>query len=253
VWAAKRAAEENAMSMRATIQAFKTKLPGKSQAFAEARTRHRALAAYETPASLAVALAPASGTAPAQRERIVAALLAENHLAPVAVWQSLLVLAFEGSLLRLRAKVARRRREDADELDQHVLLAFLDSVRAVRPSRHTTLALVWGAEARTSGAKRPREQELDEDCPLRETRVASPDVQLEVKELLESIEAHHGRDVLEAIVATEIGGETLLEHVARRHPELSPSERACIYDRIQRARNEALDRLRLPARSCRAA
>jgi hypothetical protein len=234
------------MSLPETIEAIRKSLArAKSAAFALSQSRRAAIAAHDSPRALADALSQLSA---AKRERIIAALVDENTASPAPVWQSLLVVAFEPMLLKLRAKIGtpRDNKTIADELDQRVLAAFLDTLRATRPGRFTAMAIAWGTEPRVFAAHDGTREKVDydEDVEADPHPIATADVKIELDELLDRIEARHGDEVVRAIVATEIGGESLLEYVTRVHADLAPAHRARSYDRLARARNDALDHVR---------
>jgi hypothetical protein len=269
------------MSMLTTLDAIAKTLSRKSPSYDRGRTRHRALAPYETPAAAAAAVRADSRAPLKERERILTALVEEHQLEPSPVWQSLLLLGFQPLLVRLRSLAGacthRDRARTDEDRDQDVLVAFLDGVRTVRAGAYTTLGVRWATEARLAAALRPpvedrRTEEHDDEEDHEEDDVAeddatargasrargplapsvteaiSPeagaDLKLEVSEVLGELEARAGRDVVEALIATEIGGETLVEYVARVHPRLEPEGRARMCTRLSRARADAVDRLR---------
>jgi hypothetical protein len=231
------------MSIPQTFDAVRKSLARRWGAFEAARSRHTVLADYETPASLALALRPGAALSGRARERMIAALVEENHLAPQPLWQSLLLVAFEPLLLKLRKKLGTPRDEDAD---QRVFEAFLVTVRAVRAGVYTTLGIAWGTEARLTSREELEVERVEYNDEIQPAAPfgAPADRKLEVSQLLDAIEAEHGRDVVLAIVAMEIGGETLPEYVDRVHPNASCEERARIHGRLGDARESALRSLR---------
>src|SRR5580700_8786798 len=105
--------------------------------FAQAAPRYPALAAYDSPRAVLDVLQGDSSFTVEERDAILVALLAELRASKEKVWQALLVLAFEPMLVRIRArlgqpKVTRFGRSQADDLDQRVLLAFLEEAGTQR-------------------------------------------------------------------------------------------------------------------------
>jgi hypothetical protein len=229
------------MSMMPTFESLKKSLTKSSPRFAEARARHRALGPYESAEALGAALRPGSALGTWERDRVIAAIVAENQLAADPVWQSLLLVAFEPMLVWLRGKLGPRDDEDAD---QEILLAFLEALRTVRADAYTTLGIRWATQVQLRGRREPEVERVDYDDEIHEGRPfgCGPDVKLEIRELFDAIEAKSGPEIAMAILATEVAGETLREYVARAYAELGPREQDSTYERLRHGRDRALRR-----------
>lgn len=242
------------MSMRATFEAIKKSLCRSSAAFERGRAKHAVLAAYATPEAACAAVRPGSSLTASERERLLTALVEENQAAPAPLWQALLLVAFEPMLVRLRVKRGAPRDED---LDQALLLAFTDGLRAVRAGAYTILGVRWATEARFAASSRaPLETaEYDDDIHAGPQLRAAADKQIEASEVIAMIEARGGRELVEAIVATEVGDEQLTDYVARVYADRDQRERERVYHRLLRERDAVLDGLckRLAPRASRAA
>lgn len=114
------------MSLSSLISLVATKLPVRIPA--EARARHRALAPFETAATVLSALRLDSAKTAEERYAIVAAIVTEHRMHPDSRWPALLVVAFAPMLHLLRKDLGRPFDED---LDARVLCAFLGAVATV--------------------------------------------------------------------------------------------------------------------------
>lgn len=228
-----------------TVEALKQTLRRPAPAHRGDQPRHPALAPYTTPLEIVTALGADSKLSVSVKDALVAALLSENQRTPTAVLQATLVVAFAPMLVRLRRKLGSRGDED---LNQSVLLAFLESTAAVRPAAYAPLALRWATEARVFAARRrerqaPRLVALDEERHAPVIAACAPS-KLEAEALLDMVLAKGGRELYEAVLATEVHGEALTDHVTRTHPHCSASERESHYLRLKRARAEVLEEAR---------
>ena len=115
-----------------------------ARAFDEGAAHHTALAVHRTPLDILAAVAATSPLTVEERDAILVALLNELHRTRHPIWQSILVLAFEPLLVRLRARLGKPKavcfgRSMGADLDQRVLLAPA-SAAVTRSERRTSPA-----------------------------------------------------------------------------------------------------------------
>jgi len=238
------------MSVIAIVKTVKRDLalPHAALTFAEIRGRVAEVAPYDSPVALLGALEPHSSAASAPRHALVSALVAENQRPPAAaraLCQSLLLAAFEGMLVRLRARVGRPR---DDDMDQRVLTAFLGAVAAVRVGPFTPLAIRWATEGELFASIRaerrcPETLEYDDDTHPADVFDVNGQEKAAALEIVRIIEAHAGEELLDVILATKASDESLKDYVARTRPHGTAEERAAEYGRLLRARGRLLARL----------
>ena len=235
--------------MLATFEAMKTVLRRPQPAFLDARARHPELADFATPADVLAALSPKAPTEVRAKDRIVASLVDEVQKHPSAAVNALLALVFEPLLVNLRGQCGSSKNEDRD---QELMLAFFEVVRETTARVYTIVVIKWSMEARTRSWRRAATSatsekdipELDFDRHHPTGPGARADVKLEVSQILDAIEADGGRELVDAVVASDIGNEPLKDYVARIHAEAPEGERLRIYERLVRARTHAFARLR---------
>jgi hypothetical protein len=226
----------------------------KVRTFVELATRHRPLAPYESPTAVVAALAPSSLLTVEERDAILVALLAELHLTKHALLQSILVLAFEPLIVRVRArlghpKVVRFGRSMTDDLDQRVLLAFLEAAHAAHVTSHAARMLRLGLERRIAigqGKEReaPETGEFDDDKYVADPFEISTGEKATACEVVRIIEAEGGEDLCEMMLATRGNRESLRAYVARAYPELGEEERNTAYRRLAEAATKMEQKLR---------
>jgi hypothetical protein len=222
-----------------------------ARAYEEARSRHRALLPYASPAEVLSALASTSPLSLPERDVVVSALVAERQRTPHPLWQTLLLVAFEPMLVRLRTRIARSR---SDDFDQRVLVAFLGALTVVRPGPFLALALRRATERLLFPSLKIARRESQNG--LFDERTHPPDLfsvatATSAAEIIRIIEATGGAELREAMLATRGTDETLRAYVARTHPNATTAERSTAYDRLWRARSaveRALRERRRPAR-----
>jgi hypothetical protein len=226
----------------------KTTLARPSRIYEAARPRHRALAPYETPASLLSALTRSAPPLDVlERDALIAALVTENQRAPQPIWQSLLLVAFERMLFRLRRRLGGRR--DDEDLDQRVLLAFLNALRSVRVSSYVALGIRWAAEGEVFASRRaelraPEIKLFDDDTYLGDPFGVDAHARASAEEVVRIVEAEGGEELLRVLLATRAGDESLTKYVAREYADRTQAERAAAYDRLQIARSRIVDEVR---------
>jgi hypothetical protein len=215
-----------------------------ARTYAEAKARCAAFAPYATAGELFTAVLPSSPLDHASRDPLLLALVAENQRAPHPLWQSLLVAAFERTLVRLRKKLGAYRDEDHD---QRILLAFLEALRTVAIGAHTPLAIRWAVEDAVSGYWRAVRLEAEVVCDGEsETHGAAggalgadAETKTSATEILRFLDARGQDEMLRVLLATEAGDESLKEYVARTH-----ASDASAYERLARERLVVLQTIR---------
>jgi hypothetical protein len=234
------------MSMlKNTLAAITKSLARPSAEYATARSRCAPLAPYETPDAVVAALRDAGALTLPRRDALAAAILAEHQRAPLPLWQSILLAAFEPVLTRYRRKLGP---PDDEDVDQQILLAFLEAARTVHGAAHTTLALRWLTQAKVKSAvKRDRRErkhaQLDEETYEAPFGGGAP-AKLAADDVMRVIEKRGGEELLRAVLATEVEEDTLDAYVARAYATSSPADRATLYTRLRLAKARVLAELR---------
>jgi hypothetical protein len=154
--------------MKTTLRQLHLTLLHHTCEFARGAQRHPALA-YPAPADLLFALAARSRLTSDQRNAITQALVAEVQRSPHPLWSSLLLVAFEPAMKRIRKQV-RRVVEDASEL---VMLAFLEAAKTVKPSSAAMVMAFHRAAVRKVRQKLPKKQAPIDEVTL---HPGTPDV-----------------------------------------------------------------------------
>jgi hypothetical protein len=247
------------MDLDAIFKSVQSSVGRFGAAYAEGRAEEPALAPFATAGDVLSALArPADFEA---KDAIVAALAARQQRAPHPLWQAILATAFRPMLLRLRGRLGKR---GDDELDQRVLVAFLEAVAALRkdgPTRCTSLALRWNTEKALFGGLRADRRaaaplcDFDDDTfrdPFAGAKTSQEDEAsaAEVIRILESDPA--GAEVRDMLVA-KAGDESLLDYVGRAYVGRDARARAAQYERLRRARDRVVTRIRARLGARRAA
>ena len=217
-----------------------------SRTYLAARSTYAAFAPYETATALLDALVPTSPLGFEERDALIVAIVTENQRAPHHVWQSLLLGAFERLLVRLRLFMGKR--EDFD-LDQRVLLAFLEAVRAVRVGQYTILAIRWATEGalkdqRRREARAPKCVVFNEEKHSYDPFGPSAEVKAAAEEIVRMLEAREGQELLDAVLATHTADESLQEYVDRTYAGVSREARASAYERLKVGRQRVVTELR---------
>ncbi len=212
--------------------------------YREALPRLPALAPYPEVSALAATLAPGSKFDDESRAGIVLALVDEQARAPLPLWSSLLALAFTPMLLRLRSRL--RRPKDTD-LDQEVLLAFLEAAVRVPQSTapwHVAICLRRTTERRVFDHMRnvvraPVTEEFDDD---RDAMLTLADIVDEggARRLNEALDALEDPNVKELIVSTCLEEVPLGTYVEKLYPTLSRVKQAAMAETLRRQRSNAL-------------
>ena len=127
------------------IEALASNVSRHAAVYAAARPNHPALAPYESIAEVLTALVDRSRLTADERDPILIAVVTEHQRTRHALWQSLLLKAFAPMLLHLRK--GQGRADDAD-LDQAVLLSFLEAAHRIRTESHVARCLRIVTEAK---------------------------------------------------------------------------------------------------------
>jgi hypothetical protein len=227
------------MSLATLIRSIEVDLtrpnPRSARALADARTRNAEIAAYATIADLQHALTSTSSLPIEARRALVTALVVEAQSGVSPLWSSILVVAFGPMLSGIRKKSGPR---DDEDLDSAVLAAFLGAVRAVRAGPYTALSLRWVTEkevvlGRIAAGRLGPMAAFDEDVHSPVT-LHDTDEGNALTEVLRALEAEGMADILDVLVATRAGDESLSDYVRRTCP--NPRERASRYEHLCRAR-----------------
>ncbi|MEI7894425.1 MAG: hypothetical protein WCI05_15130 [Myxococcales bacterium] len=181
------------------------------------------------------------------RNAMILAFVAEQNRQPHALWQALLVRAFEPMLRRIRAGL-----RGEEEADQRVLMAFLEVVNHLPPIhdfpkvsvylRVATERTVFREvnEARREALLEPLEAACDVACP------GDPEqMWIQWLDLRTALEAEsNAHEIAQVLRATLCEGESLQIYVARAYLEAGAIEHRRIYRRLQHQRGRLLGRLR---------
>ena len=149
-------------------------------------------------------------------------------------------------LLHLRK--GQGRADDAD-LDQAVLLSFLEAARSIRTESHVARCLRIVTEAKVYEDERRARRHaggevFDDEVEYPSPYGASTHAKVAASEVLEILEAEGGAELRDLIFSTCVLDETVAEYVARVHPRKAPADRLALADRLRRLRINALQKLR---------
>jgi hypothetical protein len=230
------------VNLSQTIQAIQKTLVRHSAAYAAGRARHNALAVHESPLSAAKALDGVSESDEGPRGDLAAAILEEHRQHPAcALWQSLLLVGFAPMLQRVRDRVGKR--PDPD-LDQNVLLAFLEALRSpavdrLRPAASLRAATEEALKATRRGTLRKADTDAFNE-KVHGVPESLPEEAEDVRRALEGLD----KKGLDLLLRTLLGGESLEEYVDRVHGALAEDQRSALYERLKRARTRLVTELR---------
>ncbi len=242
------------MGFAIVFEGLKKSVSKYAAVYEAARAEHAPLAAYATVPELLAALNLSSPLAYEERDAITLALIAAQQKKAHPLWPTLLLAAFEPMLRRLRSRI---RGVDDEEIEQRIVLAFLEAAQDValhRPPSRAALHLRCeteravfaslrsdqvAAEARGMGMAidripDPRTDELPGD--------SEPLAAEELKRVV--AEEANGEELHDMLLATIGCDEPLRTYIARTRPELSPEEARATYLRLQRQRHRILIRIR---------
>lgn len=245
-------------SFRALVhQLRENALAAPTRYFEKARSRHSALAAFESIAAVFKAFADDRAESYPERETLTRALLLESRASDDTIWVSILLVAYYPMLSRLRYRLVSNHLA-RDELDQLVLAAFVEVLRNVPLDEGTdrlAMRLRQGTQRLVFAALRKEHEEQhfplmpDEVVSLRaedpfSTAHEQGHSRLDLAMLLKlAVEAGIPKSTLEVISATMLRRELLRNYVERIGPA-DDRERERLYQRLKRQRTRTLVRLR---------
>jgi hypothetical protein len=239
------------MDFRDAFQGLRVEIAKHKATFETARGGCAALASYATPGAVVAALAPRSGLTAAERDTLTLALIEQQQRAPHALWQSLLLLAYEPLLRRF---LGRLRTGDDQEPAQVVLFAFLRAIANLPvndpPARIALYLRTSVAEQVFASLRRDRRaadvEIFDEEAGhgAGEAFRARERVD-QMVEVVRALDDQRDCAVATDMVFATLGhGETLLEYVARTLPHATRAERARVYARLRDRRAALVAMLR---------
>jgi len=239
------------MSFAIVFDGLKKSVSKFGAVYGEGMTRQPELAPYASVGELLAALKMSSPLSLEARDAITLGLIAEQQRAAHPLWQTLLLAAYEPMLRRLRTRLGNK---DDAELDQCVVMAFLEAAQEIsllHPPQKAALHLRRATENAVFRTLRGDRREaanapLDEGTlPCDPHRPAPQELALAVKEMAQVIgNKPNGREVVAALGAVCGGDESLKEYVARIHGNLSAAEQKREYARLQRMVNRSMKRAR---------
>jgi hypothetical protein len=227
------------------IEALASNVSRHAAVYATARPNHPALAPYATIADVLAALVDRSRLTADERDPILIAIVIEHQRTRHALWQSILLKAFAPMLLYLRK--GQGRADDAD-LDQAVLLSFLEAARSIRTESHVARCLRIVTEAKVyEDSRKARRHEggdvFDDEVQYPSPYGASTHTKVAASEVLAILEAEGGAELRDLMFSTCALEETVADYVARVHTRETPAARVAIADRLRRVRLNALQQL----------
>ena len=228
-----------------TLESIVSTVSRHAAVYAAARPNHPALASYETIADVLAALGKSSPLSADERDPILIAVATLHQSTRHALWQAILLGAFAPMLLSLRK---RQGRHDDVDLDQSVLLAFLEASRSIRTESHVARCLRIVTEAKVFETERKERRHagaevFDDEVQYPSVFGPSSHTKVAAKEVLDLLEAEGGPELRDVMFATCALDETVAEYVARVHARKPPAARAAIADRLRRQRINVLQKL----------
>ncbi len=227
------------------IEALAANASRHATVYAAARANYPALAPYATIPEVVLALADRSRLTADERDLILIAIVLEHQRTRHALWQSILLKAFAPMLVYLRKRQGRG--DDAD-LDQLVLLSFLEAARSIRTESHIARCLRLVTEAKVYEDRRKARRHEGGEVFADEAHYPSPfgastHTKIAANEILAILEAEGGPELRDLMFATCALDETVADYVARVHARKPHADRAAITDRLRRKRANALQKL----------
>ena len=234
--------------------------------FTEARARHAALDAFQSPTKVVEFLRRNEGHCVQERSDVVAALIAEVQSGNTADWLALLVLAFFPGLLRLRERLNPRAFAGPDDLTALTFECFCEAAVALpleTQGRCAVLNLMSATRRQVFRHVSAARALAAFEQPVDEGRLACiPASEPTIEEAVVALEAACARSPETALalltepgvcrcegdrtlaVDTYASDLPLAEWVRRTHPGLSEAELARTYERIRRRRSRIAARAR---------
>ena len=234
--------------------------------FREARARHAALVAFDTPATLVEFLRRNEGHCVQERSDLVAALIAEVQRGNTADWLALLVLAFFPGLLRLRERFGHTVGASHGELTALTFECFCEAAVALplaTQGRCAVLNLMSATKRRLLRHIRDeqsrRSTELARDA-ITFDRLPSAELDAEQAHLAGELAQALSHESIAALLATPgvctcdsdvalaldtyLSSLPLSEWVRMRNPGLSEAELHRTYERLRKRRTRIAARAR---------
>lgn len=238
------------MSLTRTINQLKPTIARHTAALVAAHARQPAIAPYATTSALLAAIDQSSDLGAKPRAALIAALLSEHQRAPSPLWQAVLLVAFQPMLARIRKILGKPKDED---LDQKVLLAFLDAARTVsveHAASYAPLALRWATQSAVFGTADHDaiddafEADLEGWDPSG-TAPQWPIFEAGAADVARALDAHDvDEEIVNVVLATCAGDESIVEYVDRVHERDTPELRRACAQKLRRERAVILERLR---------
>jgi hypothetical protein len=237
------------MTLSTTLDSIKKNVTSShaERVYARARPQHRALAPYETVGALIDATSRGSSLFAIDREALLVVLVTELQRSPETLWQSLLLVAFTPMLVRIRTSLRDPGNQD---LDQSVLLAFLESARSpvcrsyvARNLRLLTQSRIFAERRREHRA--PEMEVFEEATHPGDPFGVEAEQRAAAAEVVRIIEAEGGEELRELLMTTYGDDESVKAHVARAYADCDEKTRARACKRLRRARLEVFAKLRL--------
>ena len=240
--------------------------------YAEARPRHAVLLEHETPGALFESLASSALRCNDTGESLARALLAEQQVAPSALWTSLLLILCAPMLCALRASI-RGNALDPDDLDALVLGHFLEVAQAhdvAATKRGHTLVALRSKTRRAVFREVKLEQREQVDAPATDPHLLSELLDAEAGALgyrdgadssdpglhgvrnqmrqVAFLREHCGDELedeqLDLVLHTQVRRGRLCDYVDEHYPNLTPDERTRAYERLKRQHGRSLEVIR---------
>jgi hypothetical protein len=217
-----------------------------ARAYADARSRHRAFAPYETVGAVLGATERGSALSPHERDAIHAAIVTELQESPAHLWQCLLLVSFTPMLVRIRASLRQPGNVDAD---QRVLIAFLEAARSPVSRSYVArnLRLLTQVRLFTERRRERRAPELllfdEETHPCDPFRVEAH-ARVAAAEVVRIIEAEGGEELRDLLFTTYGDDTSVKTFVDHAYAACDERVRARASKRLRRARLEAFAKLR---------
>ena len=223
-------------------------------AYEQWRLRQPQLSPYASTEDLLAVARLGSPLSAEARDPLLVALLTELRRTKHTVWQSLLVLACEPMLVRVRRrlgdpKTVRFGRSMADDLDQRVFMAFLEAAHSLSVMSYAARVLRLALERRVFADQRVEHSAFETDEFIEDTYCLDPfevtaREKAAVAEVARIIEAEGGEELRDAILATRGTDETLRDYVERTYSGRPRAECESAYHRLLRARRKVEETLR---------
>ena len=242
-------------------------------AFAEAASRHAAMATTSSFGALLLELQDTSERTYPRRDELSRVFITESQRSRHPSWAAALTVAYLPMIRRLRSRLVSESVGRGD-LDQLVLESFLTVIAAFPLAKRTDRAPMYlrqdtqravfralKLEQRDTVDFRRMLEELGDELetdPVRLSASGDENNEEEQRELSHMLRGHLDRarlaeGVADLVCRTTVGGENIAAFVRELAPGADEAERYRIYNRLKRRRELALKRLRSRLEDCVAA